>query len=398
LKATWSSVPDTRALTLIVATAINGDIPIQLSALGTVTPVATINVNARVSGTLDQVAFKEGQMVRKGQLLAVIDPRPYKISLDQARAQLQRDQALLATAQADLGRYKTLHSQDSIAGQTYDTQVDLVRQDAATVAADRASVANAALNLSFTHIISPVAGRVGLRQVDPGNQIVANATTPVAIVTQINPITVVFALPEAQISQIVRQNGGAGLAVTALDRAGGAPVAQGRLLTLDNEIDAATGTVKAKAQFDNGAGALFPNQFVNISLLADTLHNQVMVPTAAVRHGPNGDYVWVVQPGKTVKSRPVVVGPGTPETVSIQSGLRGGESVITDGGDKLKDGAKVTLPKAGGETGGSDGPSPGAARQWHGGGGAAAGASPGGGRHHHEAGAGASASASSGQP
>lgn len=332
-------------ITVGVATASLGPIPIQVSALGTVTPVATINISARVSGMLDKVAFTEGQMVRKGQLLAVIDPRPFQVALQQARGQLLHDQALLETAKVDLTRYRTLRSQDSISGQTYDTQADLVRQDEATVSADQASVANANLNLSFTRILSPVSGRVGLRQVDAGNQITANQATPLAVVTQIAPMTVVFTLPEGAIGPLERHRGGAGLAVTAYDRAGGAVLAQGTLATLDNQIDTTTGTVKAKAVFPNTDSALFPNQFVSVVLLVDTLQNQIIVPTTATRHGPQGDFVWVLQPDKTVKARPVTVGPGTAETVSIAAGLKVGETVITAGGDRLREGSKVVLPR-----------------------------------------------------
>ncbi len=353
-------------VTVGVAKAALGDVPITQSALGTVTPLATVNVVSRVSGMLDRVDFKEGQMVRKGQLLAQIDPRPFQVALDQANGQLLHDQALLQNAKADLARYRTLSSQDSIAAQTVDTQAALVRQDEATLVSDRAAVANAKLNLSFTRITSPVAGRIGLRQVDPGNQITANQTTPFAVVTQLDPITVVFSVPEDVIDAITR-HGGSGQTVTALDRSGGATLGSGTLATLDNQIDTTTGTVKAKARFSNPGGSLFPNQFVNVVLLIDTLKNQVVVPTTATRHGPQGDFVWVLQPDRTVKARPVKVGPGTPETVSIVSGLNAGETVITDGGDRLRDGGKVVLP----------GKTPGG----YGGRGGAGGSGPGGGHH-----------------
>ncbi len=346
-------------ITVGSAPAILGVIPIEISALGTVTPLATVNINARVSGMLDTVAFKEGEMVRKGQLMAVIDPRPFQVALQQAQGQLLHDQALLQTARTDLARYQTLRAQDSVSGQTFDTQSALVRQDEATVAGDEAAVANARLNLSFTRVVSPVAGRVGLRQIDAGNQIAANQTTPVAIVTQVNPITVVFSLPESAIASVIRQHGGAGLPVTAYDRAGGVVLARGVLATLDNQIDTATGTVKAKAVFSNVDGALFPNQFVNVILLVDTLRDQLVLPTTAARHGPQGDFVWVLQPDRSVKSRPVTMGPGTNETVSIRSGLKSGEVVITDGGDRLRDGSKVILPRAGPAAPAGDAPSAG---------------------------------------
>lgn len=331
------------AVTVGIAKATLGEIPITQSALGAVTPLATVQVNARVSGLLDKVEFKEGQTVRRGQLLVQIDPRPFQIALDQAQGQLNHDQALLADAKLDLQRYSTLKAQDSVSAQTYDTQAALVRQYEGTVSADRAAVASAKLNLSFAHVTSPVTGRIGLRQVDPGNQITANQTTPFAVVTQLDPISVVFSVPENAIAPIVAK-GGTGLRVTAFDRAGGVPLAQGTLTTLDNLIDPTTGTVKARARFDNPKTALFPNEFVNVVLLIDVLKNQVVTPTTAVRHGPQGDFVWVLQPNRTVKSRPVKVGPGTPETVSIVSGLSVGETVITDGGDRLRDGAKVVSP------------------------------------------------------
>jgi multidrug efflux system membrane fusion protein len=354
------------SVTVGVATAAIGEVPIQLSALGTVTPLATINVNARVSGMLDRVAFTEGQMVRKGQLLAVIDPRPFQVAVQQADGQRRRDQALLQTARLDLARYQKLSAEDSIAAQTVDTQAALVRQDEALVSSDDAVVANARLNLSFTRIVAPVAGRVGLRQIDAGNQITANEATPVTVVTQIDPISVVFSLPEGQIAQVTKRAGGAALPVTAFDRAGGVPLAQGSLATLDNQIDTTTGTVKAKATFANHDLSLFPNQFVNVTLLVDTLRGQVIVPTTATRHGPQGDFVWVLQSDKTVKSRPVVVGPGTAETVSITSGLAPGEVVITDGGDRLREGGTVVLP---GPAGAGPGPGGyGSGRHHHGGG------------------------------
>jgi multidrug efflux system membrane fusion protein len=344
------------AITVGVAKIGLGEIPITVDALGTVTPLATVSVNARVSGTLDRVTFKEGQMVRKGQLLAEIDPRPFQAALQQSRGTLGHDEALLANARVDLARYARLHAQDSIAAQTYDTQVALVRQDSSQVASDRGAVRASALNLGFTRIVAPVSGRIGLRQIDPGNQITANESIPFAVVTQMDPITVIFSVPESAIGAI-EQHGGAGLRSTALDRAGGAVLGTGTLSTLDNLIDTTTGTVKARALFHNVGGRLFPNQFVNVTLLVDTLKDQVVAPTTAVRHGPQGDFVWVLQPDQTVKSTPVKVGPGTRETVSIVSGLQVGQTVITDGGDRLRDGGKVALPGQGPRgAGGAPGP------------------------------------------
>ncbi|HEY5072559.1 MAG TPA: efflux RND transporter periplasmic adaptor subunit [Caulobacteraceae bacterium] len=335
------------AITVATAKASLGDLPIRLEALGTVTPEATVNVTARVAGMLLQVNFREGQRVTKGQLLAQIDPRPFQAALNQARGQLLRDQAALQDARLDLSRYRTLLAEDSIARQQVDTQAALVKQDEAVVVSDQANVTTGELNLSFTKIPAPVAGRVGLRQVDPGNQITANAATPITVVTEIDPIDVVFSLPEEAIPAVTSHGGGGtggGLSVTAYDRSGGTALATGALSTIDNQIDTTTGTVKAKARFANGGGALFPNQFVNVSLLVDTLTGQVIVPTTAVRHGPQGDFVWVLQPDHTAKSRLVRVGPGTGETVSIVSGLKAAETVITEGGDRLRDGGKVILP------------------------------------------------------
>ena len=347
-----------------------GSVPIDLSALGTVTAAATVNLTARVSGLLDAVLFTEGQMVRKGQTLAVIDPRPYQVAVQQAQGQLRRDQALLQTAKLDLARYETLRGQDSISGQTYDTQAALVRQNEATVSADQASVANAKLNLSFTGLTSPITGRVGLRQIDAGNQIAANQATALATIAQISPITVVFSLPQSAIASVIKSHGGAGLPVTLFDRGGGTVIAQGALATLDNQIDTTTGTVRAKARFANADGALFPNQFVNVVLRVDTLRDQVVVPTTAIRHGPQGDFAWVLQADRTVKSRPVTVGPGTAETVSINSGLSADETVITDGGDRLRDGGKVTLARPQGSGPGGAGALSGTHGAWrhHGGG------------------------------
>jgi multidrug efflux system membrane fusion protein len=316
---------------------------------------------------LDRVGFREGQAVGKGQLLAQIDPRPFQAALDQAQGTLSHDEANLAGAQRDLDRYARLHAQDSIAAQTYEDQLATVKQDRAQAASDRAAVEAARLNLIFTRITSPVSGRIGLRQIDPGNQITANEATPFAVVTQMNPITVIFSVPESAIGPI-EQHGGAGLATTALDRAGGTVLAQGKLATLDNLIDTTTGTVKARALFPNAGGKLFPNQFVNVTLLVDTLRGQVTAPTTAVRHGPQGDFVWVLQPDQTVRAQPVKVGPGTPETVSIDSGLKVGDPVITDGGDRLKEGAKVVLPGQA-PRGGPEGAGPGGRHRhggWHG--------------------------------
>jgi multidrug efflux system membrane fusion protein len=277
-------------------------------------------------------------------VLAQVDPAPFAAALAQSQGTLARDQAMLAGARSDLARYQTLLSQNSIAAQTVSDEAATVKQDEAAVASDEGNVATARLNLQWASIASPIAGRVGLRQIDAGNQVTANSATPIAVVTQIDPIDVIFAVPEDAIPQIVRHpNFGAGLAVTALDHNNGQTLASGSLATIDNVVDTTTGTVKGKARFPNGNAALFPNQFVNVTVLVDTLKNQVIVPTTAIRHGPQGDFVWVLQPDKTVAERLVTSGPGTGETTSIVKGLAAGETVITEGGDRLRDGASVTV-------------------------------------------------------
>lgn len=357
------------SITVGVAKATLGDIPITLNALGTVTPAATVNVVPRVSGMLVEVNFKEGQTVRKGQQLALVDPRPFQVALDQARGQQLRDQALLDNARIDLKRYQTLKAQDSIAGQQVDTQASLVRQYEAAVVSDKGAVGNAQLNLSFARITAPVSGRVGLRQVDAGNQIVANSATPITVVAQVDPIDVVFSVPEDNIPAISQAAGptGGGLTVTTYDRTGGTVLATGTLSTIDNVVDVNTGTVKAKARFANPNGTLFANQFVNVTLLITTLHNQVTVPATAVRHGSQGDFVWVLT-DHTVHQRNVKVGPGTGELFSITSGLNAGETVITDGGDRLRDGGTVTLPGEAPRMGGAGGKGGHRHGNWNGGG------------------------------
>jgi membrane fusion protein, multidrug efflux system len=327
-----------------VAFAQSGDMPIVVSALGTVTPVANVVVHTHIAGTLTSVNFREGQMVRQGQLLALVDQRPYDIALQQAQGQLLRDQALLANAKLDLARFKMLLAQDSIASQQVDTQAALVKQDEGTVKTDEAAVGSARLNITYCHITAPVSGRVGLRQVDPGNYVNIADANGVAVITTLDPIDVVFSLPEDNVPAIAqRVAAGATLTATAFDRTGASVLAQGTLLTLDNQIDTATGTIKAKARFHNASGVLFPNQFVNIQLLVDTKTNQVVTPTQAVRHGSKGDYVFTVEDG-TAKMNPVKVGVSQGERTAIESGIKVGDLVITDGGDRLTDGATVLLP------------------------------------------------------
>ena len=336
-----------RAPTVVgIATAALGDIPIQLSELGTVTPQATVTVQSQINGTLIAVYFKEGQAVRKGQLLALVDPRPYEVSLQQAQGQLMRDQASLDEAKLDAARYKTLVAQDSIARQTYDQQVATVKQDEGVVRIDQAAIASAKLNIAYCHVVAPVSGRVGLREVDPGNLVTTNEPNGLVLINELDPATVIFTMPEDSIPQVAQRMAAvSGLPATAYDRTGATVLAQGELYTLDNQIDTTTGTVKARARFANPNGVLFPNQFVNVTVLVDTLTNVVTVPAVAIRHGPQGDFVYVIQPDSTVKVTPVKVGPAQGETASIQSGLSVGDVVVTEGGDRLSDGARVIQPQ-----------------------------------------------------
>jgi multidrug efflux system membrane fusion protein len=332
-------------VTVGVAKATTGNIPIILDALGTVTPVADVTVRTRIEGQLIRVDFHEGQIVRAGQTLAEVDPRPYMIALQQAQGALLKDQALLANAQIDLKRYQTLLKQDSIASQQVDTQAALVKQDQGTLVADQAAVAQAKLNLDYCRITAPVAGRVGLRHVDPGNIVQTGDANGVVTVTQISPIDVVFTLPEDDLPVVTKRLGaGAVLPVTAYDRSNTTQLAQGALIAVDNLIDTTTGTVKVKARFANVDGALFGSQFVNTRVLVDTLSNVVIVPTAAVRHGATGDFVYTVTADRMAHMRAVKVGPATGDSISIASGLADGETVVTSGGDRLKDKARVMLP------------------------------------------------------
>jgi multidrug efflux system membrane fusion protein len=330
--------------TVGVATAHKADIPVTLEALGTVTPVANVTVQPQVSGLLTQVLFKEGQMVKKGDVLATIDPRPFQMALDQARGARLRDEAQLEAAKVTLDRYRTLLAQDSVARQDFDTQAALVKQLEGTVTIDRANEGTAKLNLGYTSIIAPVSGRVGLRPVDAGNYVSTGTTSGVALITQVMPIDVEFALPQDRVPEIqARQAQGADLSVVAYDRSRTKRLAAGSFSTLDNTIDIQTGTVKAKARFANAEGTLFPNQFVNARLLLRTITGALVVPVTALRHGPNGDFVYVVNDDHTVSLRNVTRGEATVDNVIVATGLELGEEVVTEGGDRLKDGAKVQL-------------------------------------------------------
>jgi multidrug efflux system membrane fusion protein len=331
-------------LTVGVAKVSTGDVPMTINALGTVTPLATVTVHPQITGPLMKVAFTEGQTVKAGDLLVQIDPRPFQASLDQALATLKRDQALLANAKVDMDRYKTLLAQNSVSDQTYATQVAQVAQDEAVVASDRAAAEAAQLNLSYTRITSPVAGLVGLRQVDVGNLVAANSTE-IVVVTQMQPMSVLFTVPEDSLGNILaRLRSGQKLSVDAYDRSLTNRIATGTLANSDNQIDTTTGTLKLRALFDNTKFELFPNQFVNIRLLLDTLHNQIVVPGAATQQGSQGSYVYVVNDNSTVSMRSVTTGPASGDQISITKGLRPGETVVVDGADQLRDGARVVLP------------------------------------------------------
>ncbi|MFY3383692.1 efflux RND transporter periplasmic adaptor subunit [Paracidovorax sp. MALMAid1276] len=328
------------------AVARKAELPVIIDALGTVIPATTVTLRPQVSGMLTEVLFTEGQTVRKGQLLARIDPRPFEQALLQAQGTRQRDEAQLENARLTLARYRTLLAQDSIARQDVDTQAALVKQLEGTVMTDRAQEGVARLNLDHTRITAPATGRIGLRSVDAGNYVTSGDASGIATITQVAPIDVQFAVPQDRVSDILAaQAGSAALAVTALDRTRKAELDKGRFSTLDNQVDTTTGTVKAKARFDNAAGTLFPNQFVNVQLLLRNVP-AVVVPVTAVRTGANGDYVYVINDDRKVSLRKVKRGQATVGLVAIAEGLQEGERVVTEGGDRLQDGMAVQLPGA----------------------------------------------------
>jgi multidrug efflux system membrane fusion protein len=328
-----------------VARIRRGDIRLTLRALGGVTPLATVTVIPQISGQLISVGFKEGQLVHAGQFLAQIDPRPYQIALEEDEAQLVRDEATLKQAQMDLERYKTLAQQQSIARQTYEDQVWTVKSDQGTVDFDKAQIKSQQLNLVYCRITAPTDGRVGLRLVDPGNYVTPNTTSGIVVLTQLTPTTVEYAVPEDAVPQIQKRiHSGAKLPVTAFDRANVTQLATGEFSAIDTEVNTTTGTVMLRATFQNDDGALFPNQFVNVVMLLDTLQGVVTVPVAAVQRGAPGTYVYLVDESNIVSVHPITLGAQDGDFYAVDSGLSPGDRVVTDGADRLRDGAKVSIP------------------------------------------------------
>ena len=331
-------------MSIVAETVGKGDIGINLNALGTVTSLATVTIRSQISGYLIKVDFKEGDEVKKGDLIAQIDSRPYEAMLAQAKGALARDEALLKGAQVDLGRYQGLAAQNAVPHQTLDTQIALVAQDQGTVEADRASVKSAEVNLNYCHILSPIDGRVGLRQVDQGNYVTPGDATGIVVITQIAPISVLFTVPEDNLQAISKRlQDGAVLPATALDRGGATKLADGTLQTFDSQIDPTTGTIKLRAQFPNQARALYPNQFVNIRLLLDTHKDVTTMSTAGIQRGVPGTFVYLINADNTVSVRPVQLGVTDGDRVEVRSGLAPGDRIVIDGADKLRDGAKVDV-------------------------------------------------------
>ena len=335
---------DAAAQPVGVATVGTTDLHVVMNGLGTVTPLATVTVKTQIAGQLTIVAYQEGQMVKKGDFLAQIDPRPYQVALEQAQGQFARDTALLKQAQTDLQRFQTLNRQNSISKQQYEDQIYLVQQDQATLVTDQAAIDSAKLNLAYCHIVSPVDGRVGLRLVDAGNYVQTSDATGLVTITQLNPTTVVFTLAEDNVPAVAQAMRAGPLPVTLFDRANATQIATGTLQTIDNAIDTTTGTVKLRAQFTNDDDVLFPQQFVNAQLLVQTVKGAMTVPVAALQQGAPGAFVYLVKPDHSVAVTNVKTGITDSGMTQITDGLKAGDQVVVDGSDRLRDGAKITIP------------------------------------------------------
>lgn len=350
-KGKGAAGPGNFAVPVIVATAQRGDLPVYFNGLGTVTAFNTVTVRSRVDGQLISIAFQEGQFVHQGDVLAQIDPRPFQVQLEQAMGQLAKDQAQRRDAEVNLERFKLLFKEGVIPQQQLDTQAALVGQFDGAIASDQAQINNAKLQLTYSHITAPISGRIGLRLVDVGNMVHATDTNGLLVITQLQPISVIFSLPQDQLPQVMTKlRSGPQLPVEAYDRDDTAKIATGKLQTIDNQIDVTTGTYKLKSIFSNEDNALFPNQFVNVHLLVDTKRDLTVVPAAAIQRGPQGTYVYAAGSDNTAKIRTVTIAQTTGNNVGLSAGLNPGDVVVIDGQDKLQDGTKINPSAAPGAT------------------------------------------------